>query len=112
MKIKELKENSIKIDGPITVCRPQYSHKECVLNVMYNVYKFNNRYAVNNSVICFIDNHEMFVTPYTEEAIEALESVGLSNDRFYVPFSNWDYPKYEQRKWKRLCERAYGHPII
>ena len=107
--LKELKSNSIFIDGPITVCWPQHGDKESVLNVMDNIYKFNNRYAVNNSVICFIDNQEMFVTPYTQEAIGALEEAGLSEGHFHVPFSNWEYPKFEQRRWERLCEKAYGH---
>lgn len=104
--LKELKEDSIYISGPITVCWPQHGHRESILNVMDNVYKFNNRYAVNNSVICFIDEQEMFVTPYTQEAIETLEGAGLSEEHFHVPFSNWEYPKFEQRRWEHLWERA------
>lgn len=49
----------------------------------------------------------MYVTPYTRQAIATLIGAGLTESYFYVPFSNWDYPKDERAKWQHLCEMAH-----
>ena len=102
MNLQELKEKSICIHGGrITVCWPQYNEEENLdLSDMQS--KFNGAFSTNNSTICYIINNEIFVTPYTRESMKTLSEAGLAEDYFYVPFSNWDYPKYEKEKWENL----------
>ena len=102
----KLKENSIHIVGNITVCWPQHGDRETILDMSEARSKFNGCYATNNSTICFVDNHEVFVTPYTRKVMATLWNNGFSEKRFYVPFSNWDYPKFEKTRWYQLCEKA------
>ena len=104
--MKNLKENSIRISSAIAVCWPQYGDKEETLDMTDIGSKFNGCYATNNSTICFVIDHEVFVTPYTRGAMSTIVNAGLTEKHFYVPFSNWDYPKYEKAKWQRLCELA------
>ncbi|MBR2709548.1 hypothetical protein IKE72_00500 [Candidatus Saccharibacteria bacterium] len=104
--LKELKDNSIQIHGTVVVCWPQYGDKQSVTDMRSIAVRFNDCYAVNNSVICFVNNNEVFVTPYTREAITVVEESGLIERHFYVPFSNWDYPKFEARRWQRLQMEA------
>ncbi len=104
--MKNLQENSIRIPGAILVCWPQYGGKEETINMTDIGSKFNGAYCVNNSTICFVIDHEVFVTPYTREAMAAISNSGLVEKYFYVPFSSGDYPKYEKAKWQRLRELA------
>ena len=104
--MKNLKENSIHIDGTVVVCWPQYGEKEEAIDMTDIGSKFDGAYCTNNSTICFVVGHEVFVTPYTSDAMSVIERAGLVEGDFYVPFSNWDYPKYEKAKWSRLREAA------
>ena len=101
-----LKKNSIRINGEIVVCWPQYGHRQETLDLTYVGLDYNGCYAVNNSTICFVTNNEVYVTPYTREAIKTLSDAGLVKKEFFVPFSKWDYPRDYVKKWKRLCELA------
>ena len=104
--MKELKENSIRIPGVIVVCWPQYDDEEETVDMTDTGSKFDGCYAVNNSTICFVINHEVFVTPYTRESISSIQNAGLVRRSFYVPFSNGDYPKYKKTEWQRLLNWA------
>ncbi len=105
--MKDLKERSIRIPGTITVCWPQHGgDKEETIDMTDVGSKFNGAYCMNNSTICFVIDHEVFVTPYTREAMVTIENAGLARKYFYVPFSNWDYPKYEKAKWHNLRNLA------
>lgn len=106
MNLERLKENSIRINGTIVVCWPQHSNEEEVLNMNETVEMFSDFYSMNNSVVCFVSDGAAFVTPYTREVEEALRAAGMSKADFYVPFSNWDYPKFEKEKWESLCRLA------
>ena len=68
--------------------------------------KFPSCYATNNSTIAFIYESRFFVTPYTRKAIKTLDQAGFTRTCFYVPFSNWDYPKERQAKWEYLRAQA------
>ena len=105
-EMKNLKENSICINGTIIACWPQYGEKDEPVDMTDIGSKFNGCYATNNSTICYVHNHQIFVTPYTREAMRTIEDAGLVRKSFYVPFSNWDYPKYEKTKWERLRKAA------
>lgn len=104
--MKELKKNSIHVAGSVVVCWPQFGGKEEIIDLSEIGSKFNGVYNVNNSTICFVHDG-IFVTPYTREAIATIEAAGLRREHdLYVPFSNWDYPKYEEAKWQYLLKLA------
>lgn len=100
-----LKEGAVRIYNGMIAVFPQFSQEEA-LNISELVPKFNGCYATNNSTVCFVTNNEVFATPYTRLVIQTLHSAGFCEKHFYVPFSNWDYPKSEQLKWNTLREKA------
>ena len=100
--LKELKDNSIRIDGTVTVCWPQYNEQECIITVVNTAKKFSGYYAVNAGVVCFVDEHEVHVTPWTREVITILSDAGFREKDFFVPFSNREYPKHDKYKWEYL----------
>ena len=104
--MKELMRNSINVSGRTEVCWPQLGYKEETIDMSDVGSKFNGCYAMNNSTICFVVDHEVFVTPYTYEAMITIEEAGLVKKDFYVPFSNWDYPKNRWDEWQRLRKLA------
>ena len=105
--MKDLKNNSIHIsNGIVIACWPQNDNKEGTVDMTDIRSKFNGCYATNNSTICYVHENEVFVTPYTRTAIATLRKAGLTHENFYVPFSNWDYPKYDKAKWSSLLKKA------
>ena len=101
-----LVKNSIHVTNATAVIWPQFGDKETTVNVTNHRTQYNGAYSINNGVICFVVDHEVYVTPYTRGAMETIEEAGLTQKYFYVPFSNWDYPKYERMKWEHLNEEA------
>ncbi|MBR3319188.1 hypothetical protein IKG06_01625 [Candidatus Saccharibacteria bacterium] len=101
-----LKGNSIHIPSTIAVCYPQYGDKEETIDMTDIGSKFNGAYSVNNSTICFVVDYEVFVTPYTREAMATITNAGLTKGYFHVPFSNGEYPKDEKTEWHRLLDGA------
>ena len=104
--MENLKKNSIRIDGSIVVCWPQQGDKEETVDMTDIGLEFDESYCSNNSTICFVHRGEVFVTPYTSKAMSTIRDAGLAYRSFYVPFSNWDYPKHEKDRWSHLCEMA------
>ena len=104
--MENLKENSVRISGVVTVCWPQFGDKDETIDMSDIGSKFNGAYCINNSTICFVLDHEVFVTPYTRKAMATVKNAGLTKNYFYVPFSNGDYPKYEKAKWFHLRDLA------
>ncbi len=104
--MKNLKENSIHIHGTVTVVWPQHQREE-ELDMSDIRSKFNGAFSTNNSTICFVHDNEVFVTPWTSEALATIAKAGLDRKSFYVPFSNGDYPKHEEAKWSRLRNLAH-----
>lgn len=105
MEMDSLKKEAIRVyPGMITVY-PQFA-KEETLNISDLAPKFNGCYATNNSTVCFVSENEIFVTPITRFTMSSLNSAGFHSEYFYVPFSNGDYPKYEQNEWNSLRKKA------
>lgn len=104
--MKNLKKNSICVTRGTVACWPQYDNKEELVEMSEIRSKFNGAYSMNNSTICFVIDDEVFVTPYTREAMDTILAAGLRREYFYVPFSNWDYPKYEKARWDHLRDLA------
>lgn len=100
-----LKRRAVRVYNGMIAVYPQFS-REIALNISDLAPKFNGCYATNNSTVCFVSDNEVFVTPYTRITIRSLRSAGFCERSFYVPFSNWDYPKSEQFKWNSLRETA------
>lgn len=44
-----------------------------------------------------------------KEVMEVLQNNGFTEKHFYVPFSNWDYPKFEQKAWKIFGAKQKKH---
>ena len=109
-----LKMDAIRVYTGMSAVFPQLSKEETLY--MDWAPKFNGRYAVNNSTVAFVDESgNLYVTPYTYDVIDTLCCAGYSKDNFYVPFSNWDYPKDEAAKWRMLrkkAEQAYKEEYI
>lgn len=61
---------------------------------------------MNNATVCVVNHDEVFVIPYMKEVMEVLQNNGFTEKHFYVPFSNWDYPKFEQKAWEDLRREA------
>lgn len=104
--MKDLIGNSINI--PESGCKvywPQTGKTEILVLPTIRS-KFNGHYAVNNSTICFVYQNEVYVTPWTQSAERTLIKAGFTERTFYVPFSNWDFPKDEEKRWEELMFKA------
>lgn len=99
------KESSVRVYTGMIVVFPQFS-KEEALNVSELAPKFNGCLSVNNSTVCYVHENEVYVTPYTRSAMRILREAAFAEKSFYVPFSNWDFPKTEMVKWNSLREKA------
>ncbi len=103
--LKELKRNSLKLYDGIVVVYPQF-HQEDIFQLEGEP-KFDGRhYAVNNSTVAYVDEDGYYVCPWSRSVITVLHEAGFEEEDFYVPFSNWDYPKKEEATWQRLREVA------
>lgn len=105
MLLDFIKKEAVRIYPGITVVNTRTKTEE-MLDMSDQIPRLNGYFSVNNSTVCFVTNNEMFVIPYTNRVIESLKATGLKKSDFYVPFSNCDYPKEEQEKWKALREAA------
>ena len=104
--MENLKKMSIEIVPGTIAVWPQFGQEE-VIHVEELRSKFPSHYATNNSTICFVDETgKIFVTPYTRKAIVTLKEASYKEATFYVPFSNWDYPKHQKTRWLSLKEEA------
>lgn len=105
-KMELLTKEALRVyDGMIAIS--PLSEKEETLSLSSElVPKFNGCYALNNSTVCFVHDNDVYVIPYTRVAIEALHSAGFCERYFYVPFSNYGFPKLEKSKWEALKEGA------
>lgn len=103
--LANLIEDSLMVNDNTVVVYPQV-REEHRLHVEELIPKFNGCFAVNNSTVSFIHEHKFFVTPYTRKGVEALRVAYFHERYFYVPFSNCDYPKYEQYRWNELRAKA------
>ena len=104
------KEGSVRFyPGMIEVSALSFQEENLDLSNL--VLRFNGCYAANNSAICFVYDNEIFITPYTRSTLCLLLSAGFHRSYFYVPFSNGNYPKFEQSKWNQLLEEARLNPF-
>lgn len=104
--LAELKKNSIRVTSETIAVWPQYGNEERVVLPDFEPELFYAQYSINNGVLAFIDGSGFYVTPYTAEAEGILGYNNFRYSSFYVPFSNWDYPRDEYVRWEELLEKA------
>ncbi len=103
MTLETLKEESVRANNVVAVF-PQLG-KEETLNCLW-ASQYDGCFAVNNSTVAFVIGSDLFVTPYTEAVLRTLQAEGFRWERFYVPFSNWDYPSCAKERWMELRRKA------
>ena len=106
MELKKMVRDSVRVSGVVAACSSRHGGRESVIDMTDVVRMFDGSYAINNSTVCFVFNGEAYATPYTRAGVAALVEAGLSEERFYVPFSNGSYPKQDRVKWERLRKEA------
>ena len=121
MDLATLKDQSIRLYPGLTVCWPQYGdkiealpafHVQDANDLAYGYSTVHRYWAMNNGVVCFMDDAnpsretEAYVTPCVPGVLRCLQEAGYQERRFYVPFSNWDYPVAERGRWEILRAQA------
>lgn len=98
-------KEALRVYDDMIVIHPQTA-SESHLSVSKTAAKFPGCYAVNNSTLCFVFDGQVFVAPYTSHLEHLLQDENFREEYFNVPFSNWDYPKYEKAEWEALRAKA------
>lgn len=104
-----LKCRAIKIkDGEkVLIYWPQYKRtSEQEFNLENDYCVRNHSYNINQSVIAFYENKELFIIPYFPEAMDVLKREGFSRSEMLVPFSNREYPILHKSYWEELLKEA------
>lgn len=102
LTMQELINDSIAISTPIRVTH-FFGEEETFTP---DVAKFPGCYASNNSTLAYVKGSTLYVTPFTMAAYKCLKENGFTENSFYVPFSNGDYPTLEKARWEELREMA------
>lgn len=63
-------------------------------------------YALNNGILCWVMDGEIYAAPYTRKLVLLLEQAGFRNGSFYVPFSNGEHPYNRRTEWESLLLSA------
>ncbi len=103
MTLENLKEESVRANNVVAVF-PQIE-REQFLDCSWAA-GYNRCFAINNGTVAFVIGEDLFVTPYTEAVLRTLQEAGFRRERFYVPFSNWDYPSCAKERWMELRRKA------
>ena len=104
--MQELKENSVMITSGMTAFYEKLGFQEPIDTSFIQRYH-PGHYSVENNTICFVTkDEEVFVTPFTRQAVSTLARHGYAEDYFYVPFAQGDIPKEQRTRWAELREKA------
>ena len=76
------------------------------LNLTHLAEHREGEYAINNSVVCWVMDGEIYAAPYTRKLALLLEQAGFRNGSFYVPFSNGEHPYNRKTEWESLLLSA------
>ena len=103
-----LKKRSLRVRDGMQVYYPQFDESNTIIIQPGFTVKYNGCYSINNATVAFVDNGEVYVTPYTSEVYKTLLENEFRASDFYVPFSNWDIPvdAKAQGFWQGLREAA------
>lgn len=107
MHVNDLIAKSIRIpEGGINTYNPCYATYRTI-RMSATAQNHDHHYCCNNSTICFCIGGEVFVTPFTFEAEDALEKANFEEASFYVPLSNGSHPVGKLEKvWFTLRKQA------
>lgn len=72
------------------------------LNLTHLAEHREGEYAVNNGMVCWVMNGEIYAAPCTRKLIQLLSQAEFRNESFYVPFSNGEHPYHQATKWQSL----------
>ena len=108
MNLKKLIDDSLEVTTKTLVGWPKMGCRNKPLDMREVARKNNERYSVHKDVMCFVHMGRVFVTPFTRKRVLALEAAGLKPGKFYVPFSNGDYPVHERKQWEKMRLEAHG----
>ena len=98
--MENLKADSIRVYNGMITHYPQFREEEALH--LSDVATFNGCYASNNGTLAYVIEGVLYVTPATRRAYRVLREEGFQEKYFFVPFSNWDYPKEAQSRWEQL----------
>lgn len=76
------------------------------LNLTHLAEHREGEYAINNGILCWIMDGEIYAAPCTDELFNSLKQAGFRHGYFYVPFSNGDLPYHRTSEWQELCAEA------
>ena len=76
------------------------------LNLTHLAEHREGEYAINNGILCWIMDGEIYAAPYTRKLALLLEQAGFRNGSFYVPFSNGEHPYNRKTEWESLLLTA------
>lgn len=76
------------------------------LNLTHLVEHREGEYSINNSIVCWVMDGEIYAAPYTRKLVQQLTQAGFRNGSFYVPFSNGERPYSRETEWEHLLLSA------
>ena len=103
--VETLVNRSLECYQGMIVRRDAPRVEEYPLDIAELLPKFNGTFCVNNSTAAFVLDGKVYVVPYTQTVGKILDE-NFKREYFFVPFSNWDYPKNELQVWKKLLYGA------
>lgn len=104
--MKNLLERSFKlVDGMDIERNGEFSKLQCPydpnLELCYNY---------NNGIIRFVYQGEQYVCPAEEDYFKVLKDNGFRKESMYVPFSNWDMPRWKIDEYERVFKYKKPFP--
>lgn len=63
---------------------------------------YDHNYSRKDGIICFVYQRRIFAIPETWNIIEVLLKEGFNEAKFYVPFTNGEYPAGYWAEWNML----------
>lgn len=76
------------------------------LNLTHLAEHREGEYSINNSIVCWVMDGEIYAAPYTRKLVQQLTQAGFRNGSFYVPFSNGERPYSRETEWEHLLLSA------
>lgn len=106
VNVDELVVQSIHVESGMPIVHPKC---KAVMTLGYAWAEiFNSCYAVHNSVLAFVKNNKLFVTPYSKDAMDVLHEELFEKKAFLVPFSDGDFPADNSvcQRWNELVTKV------
>ena len=99
--MQNLINNSIQITGGTVIVYPQFDEMSYA-DFSDICLQHNNEYSINQEIMAFVYQEQLYVTAYTLERFRILRHNGFKPSPFWVPLANGEYPQAEQKRWKNI----------